>query len=148
LQSVPGVGPVTAATVIAALDTPTRFASAGHVAAYLGLVPREWSSGDRQQRGGITKTGNRRARAMLGRAAWGVWRDRHPAPVPLRQWAERLAARRGKRVEDERPERTRTVLTPGGRFTEGTINHRMRDHRHLQPPRWAGPAPLPLAQGV
>jgi transposase len=98
LQSVPGVGPVTAATVIAALDTPTRFASAGHVAAYLGLVPREWSSGDHQQRGSITKTGNRRARAMLVQAAWGVWRDRHPASVPLRQWVERLAARRGKRV--------------------------------------------------
>jgi transposase len=98
LQSVPGVGPLTTATLIAALDTPTRFASAGHVAAYLGLVPREWSSGERQHRGGVTKTGNRRARAMLVQAAWGVWRDRHPASAPLRQWAEHLAARRGKRV--------------------------------------------------
>ena len=98
LQSVPGVGPLTAATVIATLDTPTRFPSAGHVAAYLGLVPREWSSGERQHRGGVTKTGNRRARAMLVQAAWGVWRDRHAASAGLRQWAERLAARRGKRV--------------------------------------------------
>ena len=97
-QSVPGVGPLTTATFLAALDTPTRFASAAHVAAYLGLVPREWSSGERQQRGGVTKTGNRRARAMLVQAAWGVWRDRHAASAPLRAWAERLAARRGKRV--------------------------------------------------
>jgi transposase len=98
LQSVPGVGPLTTATFLAALDTPTRFASAAHGAAYLGLVPREWSSGERQQRGGVTKTGNRRARAMLVQAAWGVWRDRHAASAPLRAWAERLAARRGKRV--------------------------------------------------
>jgi transposase len=98
LQSVPGVGPITTATFLAALDTPTRFASAPHVAAYLGLVPREWSSGEHQHRGGVTKTGNRRARAMLVQAAWGVWRDRHAASAPLRAWAERLAARRGKRV--------------------------------------------------
>jgi transposase len=61
-------------------------------------VPREWSSGETQLRGGITKTGNRRARAMLVQAAWGGWRDRHPASAPVRQWVERLAARRGKRI--------------------------------------------------
>jgi transposase len=98
LQSVPGVGPITAAAFMAAVDTPARFANPGRVAAYLGLVPREWSSGEKQLRGGITKTGDRRARAMLVQAAWGVWRDRHPASAPLRAWAERLAARRGKRI--------------------------------------------------
>jgi len=35
---------------------------------------------------------------MLVQAAWGVWRDGHAASTRLRQWAERLAARRGKRV--------------------------------------------------
>ena len=64
-------------------------------------MPREWSSGETQLRGGITKTGNRRARAMLVQAAWGGWRDRHPDTdaqitgrvLPL--WAETqaLAAR-------------------------------------------------------
>ena len=54
--------------------------------------------GEKQLRGGITKTGDRRARAMLVQAAWGVWRDRHPASAPLCAWAERLAARRGKRI--------------------------------------------------
>jgi transposase len=98
LQSIPGVGPITTATFMAALDTPTRFASPGQVAAYLGLVPREWSSGEQQRRGGITNTGNRRVRVMLVQAAWGVWRDRHAASKPLRQWAARLAARRGRRI--------------------------------------------------
>jgi transposase len=98
LQSVPGVGPLTAATFLATIDTPTRFPNAGRVAAYLGLVPREWSSGEQHLRAGITKAGNRRARAMLVQAAWGVWRDRHAASTDLRQWVDRLAARRGKRV--------------------------------------------------
>jgi len=98
LQSMRGVGPITTAAFVATLDTPTRFASAGRVAAYLGLVPREWSSGERQQRGGVTKAGNRRTRTMLVQAAWVVWRDRHPDTAALRAWAQRLAARRGKRV--------------------------------------------------
>jgi transposase len=98
LQSVRGVGPVTAAAMVATLDTPTRFASAKHVAGYLGLAPSERSSADRQHRGGITKTGNRRTRGLLVQAAWVVWRDRHPDTALLRAWATRVAARRGKRV--------------------------------------------------
>jgi transposase len=50
------VGPVTAAAVVATLDDVGRFASAGQVAAYIGLVPRERSSGEQQRRGPLTKT--------------------------------------------------------------------------------------------
>jgi transposase len=98
LQTVPGVGPVTAATFVATLDGVARFTGPHQVAAYLGLVPSERSSAERQHRGAITKRGNTRARWVVVQAAWGVWRTRHPAAVPLQRWARRIATRRGKRV--------------------------------------------------
>lgn len=98
LQTVPGVGPVTAATFVAALDDVRRFRTAGQVTAYLGLVPSERSSGERQRRGAITKTGDRRARWVLTQAAWTVWRMRSGRIAPLRRWARGVAARRGTHV--------------------------------------------------
>ena len=76
LQSVPGVGPVTAVAFVAVLDEVGRFASAHQLTAYLGLVPREHSSGERQHRGAITKAGNRRMRWLLVEAAWNILRSR------------------------------------------------------------------------
>jgi transposase len=96
VQTVPSVGPVTAAAFVAALDDAGRFARAHQVEAYLGLVPREWSSGEGQRRGRITKAGHRRVRSLLVQAAVSIRRVRHPTPTGLRAWAERLAARRGR----------------------------------------------------
>jgi len=98
LRTVPGVGPVTAVAFVATLDVVTRFASAHHVAAYLGLTPREYSSGEQQHRGRISKTGSPRMRALLVEAAWRVLRSQDPAAAPLRVWAERIAQRRGNSV--------------------------------------------------
>jgi transposase len=98
LDQVPGIGPVTAAAFVAALDDVTRFQGAHQVQAYLGLIPRERSSGERQHRGAITKQGNSRVRWLLVEAAWRLRRSRHPAHLPLQRWAARLEARRGKRV--------------------------------------------------
>ena len=96
LQSVPGVGPVVAVTFRATVDRIDRFREAGQVSALAGLVPREASSGERQQRGHITKTGARELRSMLIQAAWACWRSRGSGA--LRVWAEQLAARRGRRI--------------------------------------------------
>ena len=98
LTTLPGVGPVTATTFKATLDEPDRFRGAGQVAAYLGLVPRERSSGEQQQRGRITKAGNSRARSLLVEAAWLILRSKRSDTLALRTWAERVAARRGRRV--------------------------------------------------
>lgn len=98
LDQVPGIGPVTAAAFVAALDDVTRFPSAHQVQAYLGLIPREHSSGERQHRGAITKQGNTRVRWLLVEAAWRLRRSRQPAHAPLQAWAARIEARRGKRV--------------------------------------------------
>jgi transposase len=98
LMTTPGVGPVTAAAFVAALDDVARFATAHHVEAYLGLVPREWRSGERQRRGAITKAGSPRVRSLLVEAAWCITRSKRPDLEMLRTWAARIAQQRGRRV--------------------------------------------------
>jgi transposase len=98
LATAPSVGVITAAGVVAALDDVARFRSAHAVEAYLGLVPREYSSAERRWRGGITKAGDGRARWLLVEAGWRLLRATAPAAAPLRQWGLGIAARRGKRV--------------------------------------------------
>ena len=98
LRTVPGVGPVTATAFVATLDTWERFAGPHQVEAYLGLVPSEKSSGERQHKGRITKAGNSRARWLLVEAAWAVLRSRREDTEPLRRWAQRVALRRGMKV--------------------------------------------------
>jgi transposase len=68
------------------------------VEAYLGLVPRELSSGERQRRGRITKAGNTRMRWLLVQAAVSILRCRHAQTDALRAWATGIAARRGKKI--------------------------------------------------
>jgi transposase len=99
LCTAPGVGPVTATSFVSTLDDHARFAAAKEARAYLGLVPSEYSSGERQQRGHISKAGPGRARHMLVEAAWCILRRRNAANAGLHEWAVGLAARRGSRVE-------------------------------------------------
>ena len=96
LTTVPGVGPVTATTYAATLDGAARFRDAKQVRSYLGLVPREHSSGEKQHRGRISKAGNSRARSLLVEAAWALLRWKTPKTQALHEWATRIAARRGK----------------------------------------------------
>lgn len=69
LMSVDGVGPITASTFIATIDDPSRFANGDQVASYLGLVPREYQSGETHYRGRITKEGDQLLRTLLVEAA-------------------------------------------------------------------------------
>lgn len=70
LMSLRGVNLITAMTVVAELGDISRFESARQVMSYLGLVPSEHSSGNKQRRGGITKNGNGHVRRVLVEAAW------------------------------------------------------------------------------
>ena len=97
LQTAPGIGPITALLFRATVDDIQRFAGPGPLTSYLGLVPRERSSGTQQRHGGITKTGPGQLRALLVQSAWTIWRL--PASSPrLHEWVHRLAARRGRAV--------------------------------------------------
>ncbi len=70
LQALRGVQWVVALTVVAELGDLTRFANPRQLAAFVGLIPSEHSSGDTRRQGGITKAGNGRARRALIEAAW------------------------------------------------------------------------------
>jgi transposase len=98
LTTVPSVGPVTALSFVALIDNIERFSSSAKLCSYLGLVPREYSSGEKQQRGHITKLGDSRLRYLLVECAWGILRRQHPSTQALRDWALCIAARRGKRI--------------------------------------------------
>ncbi len=95
LASVPGVSLLVAAAFISTVDDPQRFQTASQVASYLGLCPREESTGGRHKLGSITKQGNTYARAMLVQAAWCIVRSRDKADTLVR-WAHRTAERRGR----------------------------------------------------
>lgn len=70
LTSIPGIGFITAATILSVVDTIDRFDNAGQFSAYCGLVPSERSSGDRIIHGKITKEGTKDTRTLLIQAAW------------------------------------------------------------------------------
>ncbi len=69
LQTQPGVGPVTSLAYVLTMGDVSRFPRGKQVASYLGLIPREHSSGGRQKLGSITKQGNRMLRMLLVEAA-------------------------------------------------------------------------------
>jgi transposase len=69
LQTQPGVGPITALAYVLTMGDVTRFPRGKQVASYLGLIPREHSSGGRQHLGAISKQGNRMLRMLLVEAA-------------------------------------------------------------------------------
>jgi transposase len=77
LMTHPGVGPVTALATEVFLGDPARFADSKALASYVGMIPREYSSGGRRQRlGGLTKQGNPLLRFLWGEAgAHAVRRD-------------------------------------------------------------------------
>jgi transposase len=81
LQALRGVSLIIAVAVVSELGDLSRFDNPRQVMAYLGLIPREHSTGERIKRGPITKTGNGHARQMLTEAAWSY---RMPARVGRR----------------------------------------------------------------
>lgn len=94
LMTIPGVGVITASALVASMRDPSDFQSGRHFAAWLGLVPRQHSTGGKEQLGGISKRGDGYLRKLLihgsrsimrwKRRSW-TWlaqlRDRRPANV-------------------------------------------------------------------
>lgn len=80
VQALRGYRLVNAAALVAEIGDPRRFDSPRQLMAYLGMVPSEHSTGDRRRLGGLTKTGNGRARRVLVEAAWTYARAAKPVP--------------------------------------------------------------------
>ena len=94
LTTIPGVGAITASCFVSVIDDPERFARADQVAAYLGLTPRRWQSGEVDWRGGISKAGHAMTRHLLYEAANSLL-ARVKQPSALRDGGLRLQERLG-----------------------------------------------------
>lgn len=96
LLSVPGIGPSVAPALLASIGHGQQFASARCASAWVGLIPKQHSTGGRTQLGAITKSGDRNLRTMLihGARAVIVWAHRHTHAQS--RWIGALIARRGK----------------------------------------------------
>ena len=98
LRVVPGVGPVIAVAMVAMIDDPKRFASASHLASYLGLSPGEnTTGGGKPYRTGIIAAGQPLLRSLLVQGAWSLMQARRRND-PLALWARELAAKKSKRI--------------------------------------------------
>lgn len=97
LQEIPGVGPLVASALVATVPDPHAFKSGRNLSAWLGLVPRQHSSGGKERLGRITKAGDSYLRKMLFVGAMAVIRyaERHGTRRP---WLAKLLTRRSPRV--------------------------------------------------
>jgi len=91
LRTQPGVGPITALAFVVTIGDVTRFRRGKQVASYLGLIPRERSSGGRQRLGAISKQGNRFLRMLLVEAAHSANRKDEGFRKTYQQRCHRMA---------------------------------------------------------
>jgi transposase len=96
LQQVHGVGPLIGLTFLLVLDDPRRFARSRDVGPFLGMIPKQRDSGERQQQLGISKAGDRLLRSLLVQGAHCILRKGAP-PSDLREWGWARMEKGGKR---------------------------------------------------
>jgi len=136
LQSVPGVGPRLAETVVAHLDDPRRFKNARQVASYAGLVPKQFESGTIKRSCRITRRGPALLRSMLVEVAWMVY---------LRNvWAKQFVQRISRGVAS----RKNIAIVALARKLLVMLWAMLRDHKRWRDPspaRDASSAPLAMA---
>jgi transposase len=96
LQSMDGVGPITALAFKAEIDDAKRFEDSKDVGAYIGLTPSQYSSGETNRQGGISKQGSKQVRCLLVEAAT-VLLTRSKAWSKLKAWGLKLMKKKGKK---------------------------------------------------
>ena len=90
LMSVPGIGPITASAIAASVQDVGAFSGPREFAAFLGLTPRQNSSGGKERLGRVSKMGNRYLRKLLVVGAHAVLFHRRSHQDGLRTWAAKL----------------------------------------------------------
>ena len=125
LMEIPGVGPLLASAIVATVPDPAIFRSGRNLAAWIGLVPRQNSSGGKERLGGITKAGHQYLRQMLIVGAMAVVRYAERNGV-RRPWLVQLLARRKPKVAavalaNKNARMIWAVMTSGERYREPQI---------------------------
>ena len=95
LLSIPGIGPINATAMYSAVGNGSQFKNGRELAVWLGLTPKQSSSGDKFSSSGITKRGNRYLRKQLVHGARAVLYRSKNKPDQLNRWVTQLVARRG-----------------------------------------------------
>jgi len=99
LQTIPGVGPLLSTALVAGVGNASAFKHSRDLSAWLGIVPRQHSTGGTARLIGISKRGNSYLRRLFiqgARAVW-VWKDKHPDD-PLQRWLSAVGERRHAHV--------------------------------------------------
>lgn len=96
IQAIEGVGVLTAVAVVAQIGNGSAFKNGRHLSAYLGLVPRQHSSGDKQHLLGISKRGDKHIRKLLIHGGRSVVRVVDKKTDPRSCWVKRIKNERGK----------------------------------------------------
>ena len=119
LTTIPGVGVITATALVATIGDGTQFKSGRHLSAWLGLVPRQHSSGGKSRLGRISKRGDGYLRRLLVHGARAVLRWQKGAPKQPSPWIGELLTRRP----------TNVVLVAMANKTARTVWAMMRDQQ-------------------
>lgn len=98
LQQIPGIGPITATALVSAIGNGTQFRRGKDMAASLGLVPRQHSSGGKDRLLGISKRGNAYLRTLLIHGARAVLQATKNKDDPRSRWLKALSKRRNKNI--------------------------------------------------
>jgi transposase len=98
LQAIPGIGPITASALVASIGDARNFKNGRQLAAWMGLVPRQHSSGGKEHMLGISKRGDTYLRTLLILGAHNVLRRLRREAAGEPGWLSRLAARRHTNV--------------------------------------------------
>ncbi len=98
LDELPGVGPVLATALVASIADPKAFRSGRDFSAWIGLVPKQSSSGGKQKLGSISKQGDRYLRSLFTAGALAVIRYAKIHGTGHRPWLVALLARRPTKV--------------------------------------------------
>jgi transposase len=95
LDEILGVGPVTALSTVATIGNGTEFKNGRQFTAWMGLVPRQWTTGGKVRLGHITKTGDAYLRTLYVQAAKAALTSAHRRRDRLSRWALAVRARSG-----------------------------------------------------
>jgi transposase len=98
LESIPGIGPITASALVASVTDPSNFKSGRELAAWIGLVPRQNSTGGKERLGRISKQGDRYLRWLLVAGAMSVIRHGRKSNFEKRPWLANLMAHKPAKV--------------------------------------------------
>jgi transposase len=98
LDAIPGVGPVLATALVATIADPKAFRSGRNLSAWIGLVPKQHSSGGKDRLGSISKQGDRYLRSLFMAGALAVIRSAKIHGAKHRPWLTALLVRRPTKI--------------------------------------------------